>query len=262
MPDVFWPTAPRGAGLLADDPQTFEQAAELAAGHHGTSGPVEATLVAGLHAAGGHCPEALALLAPIEGAGFVWANADISIDPLIVKSDCLLATGRRDEAVRALETTNQDSPARLEVLSRLIAAADTGSRTDLARWEHELFTIHDGLSAHLALARARLRWGDPQGGLADADWVLTHWPHAAPIAQLERAIALESLARRHEALDAWKHSLTLKAPVHGEAALDGLVDSASANDPLDALAWWRKRGDRPRVRALLALHPEFPSPRL
>jgi tetratricopeptide (TPR) repeat protein len=266
FPDVFWPTAPRGAGLLADEPETARLAAEKAEAQYGTASPVDATLAAGLWAAAGRCDRALALTESARASGFWWANGDSLVDPRALASDCLLALGRRAEAVAELEAAALAAPGRLEVLARLVAAGDTGTATDVARWEAELFALHDAASARYALARARRRWGDPQGALADADWLASHWPAAAPFAELERALALVSLQRPGEAVEAWSRSLVLAAPVHGLSSLDALVAqlSAESGEPSVAalaLAHWRLRGRREEARAVLAAHPELAKPR-
>ena len=258
LPDVFWPTAPRGAGLMADDPKTAAQAAERAVTKYGVSSPVDATLAAMLWAAAERCDEALPLAK--RSSGFFWSNGDSVIDPHVVASDCLVSLGRRGEATTELEEANRLAPGRLEVLARLVAAGDTGSATDVARWEAELFELHDAGSAHYALARARRRWGDAEGSLADADWLKSHWPAAAPFADVERAISLVALRRTEEAVEAWRGSLVLHAPVHGQSALDGLVQSLN-DDPASSLAHWRMRGNQERVRAILSAHPELAGPR-
>ena len=266
LPDVFWPAAPRGVGLQADEPETARQAAETAVSRYGTSSPVDATLAAGLWAAAGRCDEALALARTAASTGFRWANGDSVIDPRVIASDCLLSLGRRAEAVQELEATNRLAPGRLEVLARLLAAGDTGSATDVGRWERTLFEYHDEASAHYALARARRLWGDAEGALADATWVSEHWPDAAPFSEVERAITLVTLQRPREAVEAWQRSLALLAPVHGQATLDALVASLtqSTDNPAVAalaLAHWRMRGDRARVRTILSTHPELAGPR-
>ncbi len=77
---------------------------------------------------------------------------------------------------------------------------------------------------------------------------------------MERALALVAQGRGTEAARAWAAASGLHAPVHGLEALDGLASAAVAADPAAAplaLRHFALRGDRPRVRALLAAHPEL-----
>lgn len=264
LPDVFWPNSPRGAGVLADDAQTASRAAELAVARYGVASPVDATLAAGLLAQAGRCTEALELTNRAESSGFHWSSGDSVIDPHVVASDCLVSLGRRVEAVAKLEEAERRAPGRLEVLSRLVAAGDTGTATDVERWETALFDLHDAASAHYALARARRRWGDPAGALADADWLVIHWPTARAFAEAERALALSNLGRDLDAVDAWQRTIELRAPFHGSSQLDPLVRSLTeANGDASvaslAMAHWRMRGMRNHVRELLAAHPELRS---
>ncbi|MFZ5445075.1 MAG: hypothetical protein ACOZQL_34110 [Myxococcota bacterium] len=237
VPDVFWPTAARGAGLGADDPQQLRAAAERAEAEASTA--VGATLAAGLWAEV-DCQRALALVTPALDSGFAWSLGDRAIDPRLIASDCTLARGDRALALSLLEAANRERPGRLDVLSRLVAAGDTGGATDVARWEHELFLFHDAASARFALARARRRWGDPEGGRADADWLAAHWPRAAALAAHERALCLLDEGKEEEAARAWLESLSVRAALHGEHRFDGLARQLGT-DPR-VRAFWRRRG--------------------
>jgi len=260
MPDLFWPSAPGGAGMETDEAATAQLAADRAQRTWGASGPVDATLLIALWAAAGRCDLVLPLASQLEDSGFSWSNGDCVIDPRVVASDCLLEAGDRTGAARQLEAADARAPGRLEVLARLIAAGDTGTATDLSKYERQLYAFHDAPSAHAALARARRRWGDSQGALGDADWLLAHWPRAAPFAQFERALALEATGRPEQAAEAWRASLVLRAPLHGLQALDSLADGLAGSEPAAALRHFRLRGNRRRVQRLLAEHPELAAP--
>lgn len=254
VPDVFWPTSPHGVGVGGDDPDLAQRAAERAVERYGTDSPVDATLAAALWASAGHCEKALELADQAASSGFVWALGDKSIDPRLVASDCLLRLGRPQEALSRLEASNREHPGRLDTLTRLIAAGDVGHPTDVERWERELADLHDLPSARYALASARRRWGDPQGGLADGDWLRDAWALAAPFAEHERSLCLVELNRPEAALEAWGKALVVRAGLHDQRQLDPLVtalEQSAPNDPRVAamtLAHWRKRGAREQSR--------------
>jgi len=256
LPDVFWPTSPHGIGVGFDDEALARAAAELAASRYGTSGPVDATLAAALWAQAGQCDTALALLEPVEDSGFTWGLGDSSIDPLLVASDCALTLGRPADALERLERTNREHPGRVEVLARLVAAADVGQPTEVERWEKELESLHDDATVHFVRARARLRWGDPQGALADADWLVAHWPRATPFAEHLRGLALLDLHQDQLALEAWAKTVPVRAALPGQARFDGLVAALTADPSTDArvkalaAVHWKKRGDKDRLEAL------------
>lgn len=260
-PDVLWPTSPRGAGVGADDVETLRQAAALAATRYGKASSVDATLAASLWAAAGDCERALPLTAPAIQDGFAWSLGDLAVDPRIIASDCLLLAGRRQEAVAQLEQANSARPARLAVLARLVAAGDVGEATDVARWERELFQIHDRASAHYALARARSSWGDPFGAIRDAEWLIAHWPASTPFAEHELALALLDLGRVDEARSHVLRTLELRVSMHGERRFDALMKplsgSADESEASLALAYWRRRGNRLEVQQLLKRFPSL-----
>ncbi len=243
VPDSFWPTSPHGVGVGADDPDVARLAAQLAVARYGTSSAVDATLAAALWASAGDCDAALALADRAAKSGFVWALGDRSIDPRLIASDCLLRLGRPGEAVAQLEVSNQEHPGRLDLLARLVAAGDVGQKTDVARWDQELSALHDAASVRYALASARRRWGDPQGSLADADWLRSHWPPAAPFAEHERSLSLIELNQPEPALEAWARALEIRAGLHDLNRLDPLVIALSRSAP-----------DDPRVAALVRAH--------
>lgn len=258
-PDVLWPTSPHGAGVGADDLQTLRASAQLAEARFGTQSSVDATLAASLWAAAGDCDQALPLAARAAESGFHWALGDAAIDPRLIASDCLLATGHRPEAVARLEEATRAAPRRLEVLARLIAAGDVGEKTDVPRWERELFESHDAASAHYALARARRRWGDPEGAALDARWLLAHFPPSAPFAEHELALAMLDLGQNAEARVHLLRTLGLRSSMHEERRLDVLMNEppAGEEEARQALAWWRRRGHRAEVQQILATYPSL-----
>lgn len=258
-PDVLWPTSPHGAGMGADDLETLRSSAQLAESKFGTQSSVDATLAASLWAAAGDCERALPLAVRAAESGFHWALGDSAIDPQLIASDCLLATGHRPEAVARLELANLAAPRRLDVLARLVAAGDVGEKTDLPAWEKQLFETHDAASAHYALARARRRWGDPEGARLDAQWLLAHFPASAPFAEHEFALALLDLGRNDEARAHLLRTLELRVSMHEERRLDVLLKEPPANEDeaRRALAWWRRRGHRAEVQEVLATYPSL-----
>ncbi len=266
VPDVFWPTSPRGVGLGVDDPALARRAAAEAFKRYGVDSPVDATLAAALLAAAGDCAGALTLANTATGSGFSWALGDRSIDPQLVASDCLVRLGRPEEALARLEASNREHPGRLDTLARLVAAGDVGHPSEIERWEAELQGLHDAGSVRFALASARRRWGDPQGALADAQWLKERWPAAAPFAEHERSLCLVALQRPEAALDAWTKALTVRAGLHEQALLDPLVTAleanAAGNEQVAALTitHWRKQGRRVRVQALLKAFPNLKAP--
>ena len=256
LPDVFWPTSPHGVGVGFDDEALARAAAERAVARYGTRGPVDATLAAALWAQAGRCDTALEL-ADL-AADFTWALGDSAVDPLLIASDCLLTLGRPADALQRLERTNRQHPGRVDVLARLVAAADTGQATDVERWERELEALHDAATVHFVRAKARRRWGDPQGALEDADWLLAHWPRAAPFAQHERALALLELHQDQLALEAWAMTVPVRAALPGQSRFDALVAQLTEDPSSDArvkalaLVHWKKRGNQQRIEALTA----------
>ena len=266
VPDVFWPTSPRGVGLGVDDPEVARRAAAQALERYGVDSPVDATLAAALLASAGDCEGALTLANTATGSGFSWALGDRSIEPRLVASDCLVHLGRPEEALAQLEASNREHPGRLDTLARLVAAGDVGHASEVERWEAELQELHDAASVRFALAGARRRWGDPEGALADAQWLQERWPAAAPFAEHERSLCLVALQRPEAALDAWTKALPVRAGLHEQALLDPLVVALEANaaghEQVAALAimHWRKQGQRERVRALLSAFPNLGAP--
>lgn len=264
--DVFWPTSPRGVGLGVDDPELARRAAARALERYGADSPVDATLAAALLAASGDCEGALVLVNTATGSGFSFALGDRSIDPRLLASDCLVRLGRPGEALAQLEASNREHPGRLDTLARLVAAGDVGHASEVERWEAELRELHDAASVHFALATARRRWGDPEGALADAEWLKERWPAGTPFAEHERSLCLVALRRPEAALDAWAKALTVRAGLHEQALLDPLVLALEANsaghEQVAALSivHWRKQGQRERVRALLAAFPNLKAP--
>ena len=131
-----------------------------------------------------------------------------------------------------------------------------GQPTAVEHWEAELEALHDSASVHFALARARRHWGDPQGALADADWLRTHWPLATPFAEHERALALLDLHQPGAALEAWARTLVIRAGLHEDARFDPLVTAMVEAAPGDArvvelaVMHWRRRGHLDRAAAL------------
>lgn len=250
--DTFWPTSPHGVGVGPDDLELARLAATRAVERFGTSSPVDATLAAALWASAGRCDTALELADRAAASGFVWALGDRSIDPALVASDCLLRLGRAPEALQRLEGTNRDHPGRLDTLVRLVAAGDVGNQTELERWEGELEALHDPASVHFALASARRRWGDPQGAIADADWLIANWPQAAPFAEHERSLCFAQLQQPENALTAWARALVVHAGLHEQSLLDPFVNALTKSAPDDprvaalALRHWRKRGPSPQ----------------
>lgn len=254
LPDVFWPTSPHGVGVGFDDAELARAAAERAVSRYGTSNAVDATLAAALWAQAGRCDTAIELADT--ASDFTFALGDSAIDPQLIASDCLLSLGRPTEALERLERTNHQHPGRVEVLARLVAAGDTGHATDVDRWEDELESLHDAATVHFVRAKARRRWGDPQGAIDDADWLAAHWPRAQAFAAHERALALLDLHQDQPAMEAWVLTVPVRAALPGQSRFDALVAQLTEDPSTDArvkalaLVHWKKRGNQERIDAL------------
>ena len=89
---------------------------------------------------------------------------------------------------------------------------------------------------------------DPQGAIADADWLIAHWPRAAPFAEHERSLCFAQLQQPENALAAWAKALVVNAGLHEQSSLDPFVTALTESAPDDprvadlALRHWRKRG--------------------
>ncbi|MFO0584116.1 MAG: hypothetical protein U0229_17725 [Anaeromyxobacter sp.] len=254
FPDHVWPTSPRGWALGVDDPAEAARAAERARARFGAADPVDAYLLAVLEAAAGRCDAALPLADRAAAAGFAASLDDAALDPDLLAADCLVALGRREEARARVERSLARRPGTLDGLARAAAAGSDAHRTQLLR-------LHDGASARWALARARARWGDLEGCVEDAGWIVARLPEAAPFAQFERARCLAGLGRGAEALQAYARTFELAAYLHGTAALTPLVRAFAASAPEDlavaryALVHLSRVGDLAAVRALVGRHP-------
>ncbi|MFT3917378.1 MAG: hypothetical protein QM704_25820 [Anaeromyxobacteraceae bacterium] len=254
FPDHVWPTSPRGWALGVDEPAEAARAAERARARFGAGDPVDAYLLAVLEVAAGRYEAALPLADRAAAAGFAASLDDAALDPDLLAADCLVALGRREEARARVERSLARRPGTLDGLARAAAA---GSETHRA----QLLRLHDGASARWALARARARWGDLEGCVEDAGWLVAHLPEAAPFAQFERARCLAGLGRGGEALQAYARTFELAAYLHGTAALTPLVRAFVASAPADlavaryALVHLSRVGDLGAVRALVGRHP-------
>jgi tetratricopeptide (TPR) repeat protein len=266
FPDRVLPFARRGYGLDADGADLALDAAERARARFGTERPVDRYLLAVLYAGAGRCDLALPLASSAAEAGFHAAVADSSLDPDLLASDCLLASGRPGPALDAIRRSLRGHPGTLDGLARAVAAGATGSPPELPRWEAELGALHDAASVRYALARQRRRWGDPGRALDDADWLVARLPEVAPVAEFERALALLDLGRETEALQAYARSLPVRLYLFGTDRLDGPFRALVAARPESrvvaqvALSHWLRRGDRDEVRRLLAAWPGLGGP--
>jgi tetratricopeptide (TPR) repeat protein len=232
FPDSLWPWSPRGFGLGADAPNTALTAAERARARFGDDDPVDAFLLAVLYAQGERCDLALPLADRAAEAGFHGAleDSDVALDPDLLASDCLLTAGARDEALLRVRRSLGRWPGTVDGLARLAAA--THGREGQAL----LFAIHDPASAHFALARARRRWGDPNGALEDSRRLAELVPDAAPLAAYERALALLDLGLAEDALDAYVRSLAVPYFVYGSSRFDDPIQRFLTTHPAHVAA--------------------------
>lgn len=261
FPDEVLPLSRHGYGLDADAPALALRAAERARQRFGDERPADAYLLAVLYAAGARCDLALPLADRAAAAGFHGAVGDAALDPDLLASDCLLATGRPGEALARIRASLDRWPGTLDGLARAVAAGAARGDPGLDRWEAELFLLHDPASARYALSRARRRWGDAARALDEAARLAALLPEAAPLAAHERALALLDLGRPREALAAEAPALAVRGYLAGTRRFDAPFRALVAERPesrtvaLVALAYWSRRGDLDEVRALLARHP-------
>jgi tetratricopeptide (TPR) repeat protein len=264
LPDHVWPWSPHGYGLRAGSPEQALRAAERARARFGAEAPADAYLLAVLYANAGRCDLALPLARQASASGFHGAIADTSLDPDLLVSDCLLAQGERDDAYRWIERSLERWPGTLDGMARAVAATEArpgATDPEAARRESQLLALHDPASARFALARARRRWGAPLRALADAEWVRSRVPDAAPFADYEQALSLLDLGRPADALRAYARSLALGYYMHEAHRFDEPIRDLTRSLPDDpaasrvAFAHWSARGDLDEIRALLRRHP-------
>lgn len=264
FPDTLAPWSSRGYGLAASSPELAMKAAERSRERFGAATGADAFLLAALYRHAGRCDLALPLLDHAADEGFRSAleDTDVSLDPDLLASDCLLEQGQREAAHRRIHKSLEHWPGTIDGLARDVAAEqDLGGDPESA--QAKLFRLHDAASAHYALARARRSWGDPAGGLTDAEWLREHVTSGIAIAELERSLCLLKLGRPGEALQAYAKTLSVPWYLYGSEQLNDLVqkmaqalpDNPTANRV--ALAHWMRVGDREAIRALLRRHPEY-----
>ncbi len=203
----------------------------------GDRDPTDAFFAGLLAARAGQCAAALPALKRASDTGFRSAIFDLSLDPDLVLAECSLKGGDREGAVQWIARSLAKTPGTLDGLAMAVAGG-AGVQS-----ERELFALHDALSAHYALAKARLAFADAAGALADADTVLAQLPEAA-IVHYERARALAMLDRLPEAADAYDRALQL------------FPEFVFAGKPFDAAIEARLRDspDDPQVLSLAAEH--------
>jgi 4-amino-4-deoxy-L-arabinose transferase-like glycosyltransferase len=269
FPDYVWPWSPRGYGLAPDAPETALRAAERARQRYGIERATDSFLLAVLYARAGHCDLALPLADRAAAGGFhgTVEDTDLSLDPDLLASDCLVALGEPQPAFERIVRSLRRWPGTIDGLARAIAATaarpELGDVGDREGWERMLFALHDPASAHFALTRARRLWGDATRALDDADALATLLPEAEPLAELERALCLLDLGRTDDALAAYARSLRIRFYVYGASRFDAAVRAHFAAHPDDhdaavlALRHWLRQGDDAEVREVLGRHPEL-----
>jgi len=263
LPDAVLPFSRHGYGSAVGEPERWLLVAERASATFGAASPVDAALLAVQYASAGRCDLALPLAEEAAGHGFRSAIADASLDPDLLAADCLRELGRSDDAFGRIRRSLARAPGTLDGLSRAVAAATAVGDPGRERWTAEIWELHDPVTAHYALARARRSWGDAAGALTDADWIATRIPDARPLAEFERALALLDLGRTTEALQAYAQSLSVPFYLFGTSRFDAPVRALTAASPdaravtLLALSHWMRQGNREELRALLRKHPEL-----
>ncbi|MCP3098480.1 glycosyltransferase family 39 protein [Myxococcus sp. K15C18031901] len=233
-------------GVPFEAPSVAERSGAIAVERLGMDSPLDLYVAAELARRAGHCDQALEAARLAEAAGYRGALYDTSLDPALVRADCLLEEGDRVGALHAAEDSLARRGGTLDALAFGVAAAEAlpgQAEAQRAAWEARLFSLHDVSSARHARGLARLRWGDFAGALEDADAVLATIPDLAVTLHL-RAAALAGLGRSTEALQAYTRALrTLPGFNFPTAPLEAAVATRLAQAP-----------DSPGVLALAAEH--------
>lgn len=197
-------------GIAFESKSLAEASARWSASHYDVAKGADAYLLAVLAARAGACDRAIAAARAVAAEGFRSAIYDRSLDGELLAAECLREKGDGAAAMVEITRSLARRPGTLDALAAAVALGEARSGLaapeQLSRWREELFDLHDPMSAHYALARARNGWGDGARALADADAVLTKLPDSA-LARYERARALLALGRGDEALSEYARAL-------------------------------------------------------
>lgn len=232
-------------GVPFESREVAARSGALAVERFGVDSPMALFFAAELARRAGHCDRALEPARAAADAGYRGALYGTSLDPFLVAAECLLTLGDRQGALREAEASLERRGGTLDALAFAVAAAEVLPQESARRqrWDAELFSLHDRLSAHHARGHARLAWGSFAGALEDADAVLAAVPDLA-VTQYLRAAALAGLGRSAEAVEAYTRALRL-LPGHNfpTVPLEAAVAARLAEAP-----------DSPGVLALAVEH--------
>jgi tetratricopeptide (TPR) repeat protein len=197
-------------GIPFELPRLAMESGRRSAEHYGAETETDSFYLARLAMLAGQCETALPTFQQLGAAGFRLAIFDHLLDPNLLASECLRQEGRREEALEAALASVESYPGTAEGLAAVIAAAEAlgGAEERRAEWEGELLALHDPLSAHYTLARARVGWGQYEKALASANRVLSLLPESGATHYV-RARALLGLKQEEEALRAYGQALVL-----------------------------------------------------